>query len=875
MFLFDSVKRITYYYTLYIVNIVNKHFIFLFTITVAVIFCACADTGRSSYSSKRPFNGKYEKEYLSRIAFPIGGMGAGMFCIEGSGAISHMSVRHRPQIFNEPCMFAAIHIKGINNGTKVLEGQSSEWKRFGSPGSATGMGHTSWGLPRFKENTFLARFPFAEIELRDKELPVEVQLKAWSPFIPTDEDNSSMPVGAIEYTFHNKGNSTVDAVFSYTSRNFMFFDRRGVSTAKPIPNGFILSQTGTQEEPYLQGDFAIFTDDPRTKVNYCLFRGGWFDPLTISWNDISAGIMKENEPVEFGTPGASLSVPFQLKPGEKKTLNLYMAWYVPLSNMRIGEDARTEEDKPNVTACCEDSNSSCCSADDGNYKPWYGSKFKDIEEVATYWLKNYNDLKAKSQVFTDAFYASTLPAEVIEAVAANLTIIKSPTVLRQFDGRMWAWEGCDDNWGSCHGSCTHVWNYAQAISHLFPAMERSLRETEFMVSQNKAGHQTFRSNLPIRPVVHNFHSAADGQLGGIMKAYREWRIYGNTDWLKKIFPNIKRSIDYCISVWDPGEVGALEEPHHNTYDIEFWGPDGMCTSFYTGALQAVTLMGKALGEDMSKYETLMAKSKDYMENKLYDGEYFIQDIRWKDLNAPDPTKVQSFHTQYTPEAIIIMEEEGPKYQYGNGCLSDGILGSWISLVCGMPEVIDKAKVASHLKAIHKYNLKKDLLNHANPQRPTFAMGNDGGLLLCSWPKGGKLQLPFVYSDEVWTGIEYQVASHLMFHGEVEKGLEIVRICRERYDGRIRNPFNEYECGSWYARAMASYGLIEGLTGVRYDAVDGILYIDSRIGNNFTSFISTDTGFGIVGLKNGKPFLDVKYGTINVKKCLVSNKEATL
>jgi hypothetical protein len=264
-----------------------------------------------------------------------------------------------------------------------------------------------------------------------------------------------------------------------------------------------------------------------------------------------------------------------------------------------------------------------------------------------------------------------------------------------------------------------------------------------------------------------------------------------------------------------------------------------------------------------------------MENKLYDGEYFIQNIRWKDLNAPDPTKLESWTVNYSDEAKNLLTKEGPKYQYGTGCLSDGILGSWISLVCGMPEVIDKTKVTNHLLSVYKYNLKKDLRNHANPQRPTFAMGDDGGLLLCSWPKGGKLQLPFPYSDEVWTGIEYQVASHLMFEGEVEKGLEIVRICRERYDGRIRNPFNEYECGSWYARAMSSYGMLEGLTGIRYDAVDGVLYIDSRIGNNFTSFISTDTGFGNAGLKNGKPFLDVKYGTINVKKCLVSNKEMSL
>ena len=871
-----------------------KNFNYLLLLLLSAIIYSCTGENTKIGSSKRAFNGKYENEYLNRVAFPIGGIGAGMFCIEGSGAISHVSVRNHPEIFNEPCMFAALHIKGLANGTKLLEGQSPEWKRFGLSGSGNGLGETSWGLPRFKENTFLARFPFAEIELRDKDLPVDVKLKAWSPFIPTDEDNSCLPVGAIEYEFHNKGNSTVDAIFSYTSKNFMAINRRGVSTIKQMTNGFILSQTGTNEEPHLQGDFVVFTDNPSTKVDYCLFRGGWFDPLTISWNDISTGVIKENEPVESGAPGASLYVPVQLKPGEKKTINLYIAWYVPLSNMKIGGDAKNEDDMPNVTACCADPNNaaccsgsdnasccagsdnSCCSVDDGNYRPWYSSRFKDIEEVSAFWLKNYNDLKSKSQLFTDAFYACTLPAEVIEAVAANLTIIKSPTVLRQFDGRMWAWEGCNDNSGCCHGTCTHVWNYAQAIPHLFPALERTLRETEFMVSQNKAGHQTFRTNLPIRPVVHDFHSAADGQLGGIMKAYREWRIYGKTEWLKKFFPNIKQSIEYCISVWDPRETGALEEPRHNTYDIEFWGPDGMCTSFYTGALQAVILMGKELGEDVSRYENLMAKSKEYMENKLYDGEYFIQDIRWKDLSAPDPTKVQtSYQTQYTPESFALLEKEGPKYQYGTGCLSDGILGSWISLVCCMPEVIDRTKITSHLLSVYKYNLKKNLLNHANPQRPTFAMGDDGGLLLCSWPKGGKLQLPFVYSDEVWTGIEYQVASHLMFHGEIEKGLEIVRICRNRYNGIIRNPFNEYECGSWYARAMASYGMIEGLTGVRYDAVDGILYIDSRIGNSFTSFISTNTGFGIVGLKNGKPFIDVKYGTINIKKCLVSGKPMSL
>ncbi len=183
----------------------------------------------------------------------------------------------------------------------------------------------------------------------------------------------------------------------------------------------------------------------------------------------------------------------------------------------------------------------------------------------------------------------------------------------------------------------------------------------------------------------------------------------------------------------------------------------------------------------------------------------------------------------------------------------------------MGEILDTEKVASHLRSVHKYNLKKDLSEHSNPQRPAFALGKDGGLLLCSWPRGGKLSLPFVYSDEVWTGIEYQVASHLMMMGMVDRGLEIVRVCRDRYDGRIRNPFNEYECGHWYARAMSSYGLLQGLTGARYDAVEKVLYLKPSIKGDFRSFLCTAAGYGTVGLKNGMPFIEVKHGSIPVKR----------
>jgi uncharacterized protein (DUF608 family) len=805
-------------------------------------------------NERESFNSPYTGKLLEHLAYPMGGMGAGMLCLEGAGALSHVSVRGEAAVNNEPLMFAALAVKdeGPDGAAiaRVLEGPVPTWKIYSQRNAGNGLGGTDYGLPRFAAATFEARFPFGIVELQDESVPLRAQITGWSPFIPGDPDSAGLPVAGLEYRFHNPTDRTVEAVFSFHARNFMSTGTEG-EAVKSVENGFVLWQPAGEETPEDQGAFSAVVDEPEVAVNCALFRGGWFDALTMVWKSVEEADVIASPPPSEGapSPGASLYVPVRLAPGEEKTIHLRLAWHVPETGLRLGDES--EE------ACCEGS----CDCEPGTYQPWYTSVFDDIEAVNAYWRKHYDDLREKTQTFTNTFYDTTLPPEVVEAVAANLVILKSPTVQRQADGRLWCWEGCHDNSGCCRGSCTHVWNYAQAIPHLFPSLERSLRETEFFVDQNAAGHQAFRASLPIRPPEHTFHAASDGQLGGIMKVYREWRISGDEMWLRRFWPRVKASLDYCIETWDPEHRGVLVEPHHNTYDIEFWGPDGMCSSFYLGALKAATVMTEALDDDVPLYRELLERGVAYMEAELWDGEYFIQKIQWEGLHAEDPTKSHAWNVDYSPEAAELLQEEGPKYQYGKGCISDGVLGAWIAAVCGVPDFLDREKVTGHLLAVHKHNLKRDLLNHANPQRPTFALGDDGGLLLCTWPKGGELSLPFVYSNEVWTGIEYQVASHLMLMGRPDEGCEIVRIVRDRYDSSVRDPFDEYECGHWYARAMASYGLIQGLTGVRYDAVDKVLYIAPTIEGDFRAFTSTATGYGTVGIKDGEPFVEVVHGTI--------------
>jgi hypothetical protein len=720
---------------------------------------------------------------------------------------------------------------------------------FGPPDTGNGAGGTTYGLPRFAAASFRTHFPFATVNLTDPRVPLEVELVGWSPFEPGDADNSSLPAAALEYRFTNRSAAKMEGVFSFNAKNFLA-NGENPRAVRPIEGGFILWGGGKKDQPWQECAFAATVSEPEAKTNYAWFRGGWWDPLTMAWKDVAEAACYGKDPLKEGepSPGATLFVPFKIGAGESKTIVLRLAWFSGRTNLRIGKEPA------GVTA-----------DNSASFRPWYSERFTDINGVSLYWRDHYDELRRNSARFSETFYNSSLPPEVLEAVAANLTIIKSPTVLRQGDGRLWSWEGCGDNSGCCHGSCTHVWNYAQAIPHLFPSLERTLRETEFGPSQNSAGHQQFRSSLPIRPVEHDFHAAADGQLGGIMKVFREWRISGDTQWLRGLWPKVKQSLDYCVSTWDPAHKGWIEEPHHNTYDIEFWGPEGMCTSFYLGALHAASQISKALNDEIPLYAELLQKGIAKAETDLFNGEYFHQRIEWKNLRAQNPLENKSMVGSYSPEAVNIFQKEGPKYQYGNGCLADGVLGSWMALVCGVGQVLDRGKVSSHLKALHQYNLKHDLSDFANPQRPTYACGNEGGLLLCTWPKGGELSLPFVYSNEVWTGIEYQVASHMMRLGLVDEGLDVVRTCRQRYDGQVRNPFNEYECGHWYARAMSSYALLFGLTGARYDAVEKVLYLAPTIRGDFHSFFASGSGYGTVGVKEGKAFYEPKSGTLEIKE----------
>jgi len=271
---------------------------------------------------------------------------------------------------------------------------------------------------------------------------------------------------------------------------------------------------------------------------------------------------------------------------------------------------------------------------------------------------------------------------------------------------------------------------------------------------------------------------------------------------------------------------VMEGQQHNTYDINFYGPNSMMGSLYLGALEAASRMARHLGDDAAAaaYESVLAGGGKKLDGLLWNGEYYVQKV--------DETK-----------------QAAAKYQYGEGCLSDQLLGQWFAEVVGLGKLLPQDHIRGALASIYRYNFRRGFERFANAQR-IYALNDEAGLLLCSWPHDKRPALPFVYSDEVWTGIEYQVAAHLIYEGMVSEGLSIVEAVRGRYNGARRNPWDEVECGHHYARAMSSWSLLLALSGFGYSAPAREMRFGPRVSaSDFRCLFCAGSSWGVYTQKS--------------------------
>jgi non-lysosomal glucosylceramidase len=512
----------------------------------------------------------------------------------------------------------------------------------------------------------------------------------------------------------------------------------------------------------------------------------------------------------IGSVGRKIS----LRPGQEQTVTFIVTWHFP--NLSV--------------------------AGMNNVGRHYASRFSNAQAVAQYVAEHFERLSTSTRLWCDTWYDSSLPYWFLDRTMANTSTLATSTCYRFKGGRFWAWEGI----GCCHGTCTHVWHYAQAVGRLFPEIERNHREqVDFGVAFHADGGIGHRANLK-----QSSHPAHDGQCGRILGVYREHQMTTDDTFLKRMWPKVKKAIEYMIRN-DGNDDGIVEGSQPNTLDAAWFGKISFLASLYLAALRAGEAMAIEVGDSefARRCRDIAERGRQNILN-LYNGEYFYQ--------IEDPQHLN---------AIGI----------GRGCYIDQVFGQSWAFQVGLGRLFDEKKIESALRALWKYNFVPDV----GPFRVIFkrgrwyAMAGDAGLLMCTWPKGGlredfKKHWQYMYFNECMTGFEWQVASHMIWEGMITEGLAVARAIHDRYNAALRNPYNEIECSDHYARAMASYGAFIAACGYEYHGPKGYLAFAPRINpQNFKAAFTSAQGWGSFSQKISKQSqtqqIELKHGTLKLSE----------
>ena len=785
----------------------------------------------------------YEGKYLDEVAMPLGGIGTGTVSIGGKGDLRDWEIMNRgaigylpafklvqPTIANGP--FFALYYKQQDKeaAIRVLEGPVAVKDYYGDWGAEA----VNSGFPRFEETTFSAAYPLAQINFKHKDVPVDVRLEAFNPLIMGDADKSGTPVAVLRYVITNNTNQVIETSVVGMIPNYIGVD--GWSGA-PKENyndykesegvkGLYMYSEGVDKEDVNWGTMALSTTS-KEEVSYrtSWAKLGWNWTFREFWDDFIADgkltdhperqkVEKDDGTTEFigghnvsnnnkiKTPPATLAVKQTLQPGESKEVTFMLTWHFP--NRRAWDHGTHYGGGGKEIV--------------GNY---YTTLYQDAWDVAEQTATNFEALEHQTIDFVNSLVNSDIPDVLKEAGLFNLNNLRSQTVFRTADGLPYGFEGTgsikgtkigaekSSGWG--FGTCTHVWNYESTIPFLFGDLSTKFREVEFLHSVNDNGGQSHRVSLPIDERGRNFKNwAADGQMGTLIKVYRDWQLSGDDAKLKEMWPNIKKVMAFAwTGPWDKNKDGVMEGSQHNTMDINYFGPNPQMAGWYLGALKASEKMASHLKDKAFAKEckTLFEKGRKWIDGNIFNGEYYEHHI------PEGKTKVA---------------------QLGKGCLVDQLVGQYLAHTTGLGYVLDKSHVQTTLKSIMKYNYVDDFNEHFNTFR-SFALGDEAGLVMAAYPhEGTLLDFPFPYYTELMTGFEYSTAAHMIYEGQVENGLQIFKDIRNRYDGFKRNPFNEGEYGHRYARAMAAWAGILAYTGFQYSAVDKSMSFNAKEGKYFWS-----------------------------------------
>jgi len=793
--------------------------------------------------NRRAYTGKE----LYAIGMPISGVGTGQLYVRGDGTLG------RWWIFNEKyntghnnkkeypypnCMYRTYRPE-----SRLAQGFAISAKSGRGEAKVLEISHDG-----FEDISFLGEYPIATVSYngpKDKEFPLAVEAEFFSPWVPLNTRDSGNPAAILRYTVKNTSDKTVEATIGGWLENAVMIGVsdavRGVRSNKVISGDSFtaveMSFVDPDIEPSKDGKVFPAGNARLGSMAFCVLD----EKATASaqWvskddflNSLGSGrispVSRKQYPISSKQPCSTLIKSLKLKPGQKKTVDFMITWFFP-NFKRVGR----------------------------MYDNWYDSAI----DVAEYVADNFQRLDKETHLFRDTYYLdSTLPYWFLQRNIMAACNLASETVEWWKEDRFYSFEGV----GFCLGTCGHVYNYAQAHARLFPHLARTVRiKQDFNpeVSWKPTGRINFRGYNDTSEIFETWGYIPDAQCGYILKAYREHLVSGDYEYLDKLWPRIKKSVEYLFERderWGPLN-GVLEGLQHLT-DSLAWGPNTYTGSLYQAALRAAEEMARIKGDNAfaDRCHELYESGRQFALDELWKEEYgyFIH-------KYSSPPKGGFGGSVYG---------RGGGSQYGNGCLSDQVFGQNWAHQLGLGYIYPKDNVVNALKSVFKYNWAPDVgtVYKIIPGR-FILLANEGeaGLIGCTYPKGPMPPNRMGQNDDPWCGYEYQAASHMLWEGLLKEGLTIARGVHERYDGAKHNPFSEIEGADHYSRCMSCWGMILGVSGYIYDGPAGkIGFAPTMTPEDFKCLFTAAQGWGTLSQKRTASkqanTIEVKWGRLKVK-----------
>ena len=766
---------------------------------------------------------------LKFIGLPISGIGTGQVYLSGDGRLWYWNLTANKDKKNNP------------KGPRYMD--PDEAKSPAGQGFALQINDEVHSLDAkgFEKVTFTNQCPMGRVNFADAAVPVEVQLDAYTPFIPINRDDSSYPVIVMRYTVTNSSKSVQElSIAGWIENKANNSNKPKVCVYRELENINAVECTSKTKNANSIA-LGIFGSQKPDFLNLKKTKSG--AQSVFDSDDDAADLPSDGKRVESDGKKmafASLGRKLSLGPGESETVSFAVSWRYPLVQYGTGFG-----------------NSKKAKTLGQNH---YATLWPAAADAAGEVANREKELYGETKQWTETWYDSTLPYWFLERSFIPINSVQTQVTQRVVPpGKKDDFYNLEEGVRCCPGNCTHVWSYAQGLSRIFPVIERECRDrVEYGLGFNKQS-----GSIAHRYQGGRFKDAIDGTCGTILRVLRESQMTTDYTFLESIWDRVKLSMDHVIKTWDMDEDGMLAGAQHNTLDEPWFGQVHWLINVYHASLKAAAVMARQMKQPQvaERYQQIVAKGVPAMVDLLWNEDfgYFI--------HKPG-------------------EPDNQKHGSTNGCHIDQVLGdSWLMNV-GIEPSLPKDKIRKSLQSLWKYNFTPDVgaFRDVMTNGRYYAAAGDAGLVMCSFPygkiepKSGKKSYAG-YLNECMTGFEWQVAAHMIWEGMVEEGLAIGKAIYDRYQPAKRNPYNEVECSDHYSRAMASYGAYMAACGYRYDGPEGKLAFGPRLSpENFRAAFTTAEGWGSFTQKveSGKQSagLELRYGQLMLKEFSLDAVEGT-